>query len=221
MPYKSKIMVLAAHPDDEVLGIGGTLIKFKEKYKCTINIEFLTTTPSCDRWRKAKKISEILGSSINRPDCVIDKDMAPLTLEKNLTKTIAEYITKRIDIIKPDFILTHYGNDLNNDHSKISEATLVACRPYLTSHNIKGVFQYEVPSSTEQNLQNIFNPDIFIEIDDLTWDKKVKLIDIYDKEIKDYPHPRSKKGIDTLACYRGVHVGYKRAEALKTMWRKI
>ena len=216
----SKVLVVAAHPDDEVLGCGGTIAKLSPNVDIYTLIlgEGITSRDISDEEKKEelkelKKQSEeankILGVKKvffeNFPDNKFDT--VPLL---DIIKRIEDYISK----IKPDIIYTHHYGDLNVDHRITFNAVLTACRPQENSI-VKMIYTFEVLSSTEWNNQtqcNIFIPNTYIDILK-TIDKKLEAMQCYKGEIRDYPHPRSLEGMKILAQKRGLEVGLKFAEA--------
>lgn len=115
-----------------------------------------------------------------------------------------EGIVKEVDII-----YTHFEGDLNLDHQIIARAVKTACRP-LPETTVRKIYSFEVPSSTEWGYG--FNPNVFVDITD-TFEEKLKSLEPYKDEMKDYPHPRSVEAIRALAMYRGVSCGVELAEA--------
>ncbi len=220
-----KVLILAAHPDDEVLGCGGTIYNLTSQ-KVTVNICFFSNGVSARsnfktdeillRKNAAKRVAKMLKvSSLNFydfPDNSFDK--------VNILE-IAKIIEKKIKSFKPDTIFTHFENDLNIDHQKINQATLAATRPQ-KNQIVKKLFFFEVPSSTEWNFnknKKQFNPNWFVDISG-SLKNKIKALKIYGSEMKKYPHPRSYKAIEALSRWRGSTSGYKAAEAF-VLARKI
>lgn len=210
------IMVIAAHPDDEVLGCGGTLYKYSKKSK--INLVFLSDGETSrknstkkkiqNRKKCAVKVGRLLGASH-----IIFGDFRDNRLDAMPRIEIIQFIEKCINKIKPDTILTHHYNDLNIDHHVVSNSVITACRP-LNNSSVNLILFFEVLSSTEWQINNskdLFNPNWFEDItNEINF--KLKLIKIYKDELRTFPHSRSIKGVNALAKYRGVSSGYKFAE---------
>ena len=225
---KNSVLVIAAHPDDEVLGCGGTIAKLSKK-GVKVNILFIsngvdsrnqkktqTKIKILERKKAAKISSRILGakklSFANLSDNQLDK--YPLL---KIIKIVEKYIRK----LKPKTIYTHYENDLNIDHQIVNKAVITATRPQKKS-SVKNIFFYEIPSSTEWKIDTkskIFNPNWFEDIS-LYKNKKFKALKAYKMELRQWPHPRSLKGIDALCSWRGATVGVEAAEAFM-LGRKI
>ena len=220
-----KVLILAAHPDDEVLGCGGTIFNLTSQ-KIRVHVCFFSNGVAARlnfkskeiilRKKAAKKAAKILKISkveyYNFPDNSFDK--------VNILE-ITRVIEKKIKIFKPDTIFTHFGNDLNIDHQKINQATLTATRPQ-KNQIVKKLFFYEVPSSSEWNFnknKKQFNPNWFIDISE-SLKIKIKALKAYSAEMRKFPHPRSYKAIEALARWRGSTCGFKAAEAF-VLSRKI
>ncbi len=213
-----KILVIAAHPDDELLGCGGSLAKLS-KQGCNIFALFFTDGVSSrdknnkieisKRQKNSLKSLKILGVKYSKfltfPDNSLDK--VPLI---NIVKEIEVVIKK----FRPSVIFTHSNVDLNIDHEIISRAVVTATRPK-PKFCVKKIFLFETLSSTEWNFnlkKKSFNPNFFIDISK-TIDIKIRSAKAYKGEITSWPHPRSLNGIKNLAKYRGQSVGVKYAEA--------
>ena len=225
---KSSVLVVAAHPDDEVLGCGGTIAKLS-KEKNTVNVLFISNgedsrdinkTIIKKKIKKRKNAAElaakILGVTSNTFMDLLDNKLDTYPLLK-IVKIIEKYIKK----FKPDIIYTHFNNDLNIDHQIVNQAVLTACRPQKNS-SVKNIFFFEVPSSTEWRVDKnskIFNPNWFEDIS-LTKNKKIEALKAYRMEMKKWPHPRSEKAIRALYTWRGATVGLDAAEAFM-LGRKI
>jgi LmbE family N-acetylglucosaminyl deacetylase len=217
-----RILCIAAHPDDEILGCGGTLSKLaKDGMKCHVLImgEGIASRgqySAKERGRlidalrvDAKRASQVLGVSNvvfqDYPDNMFDT-VPMLEIAKSIEKLIAD--------VSPDVIFTHNGGDLNVDHSAVYRATLTATRP-IKGQCVEEVYTYEVPSSTEWAFSSIapdFKPNTFFDIGDELNDK-IKAMSEYRSEIRNYPHPRSEEALRSIAMKWGSTVGCYAAEA--------
>ena len=223
MKNNNNILIIAAHPDDEVLGCGGTVAKMSKNGD---NVDVLIISDGVSSRdlkdkvlkenlilrRKACKLScDLLG--INKPDF---ENFPDNQLDKIPLLKITQVIEKKIKKIKPNIIFTHHWGDLNIDHQKISKAVITACRPQ-KGNNVKTLLFFEIPSSTEWQIsskKNLFSPNWFFDISS-TINLKIKALKFYKSELKKSPHPRSLTGIKTLAKWRGAVVGSKAAEAFE------
>lgn len=212
---KDKILIVAAHPDDEILGCGGSILRFKDTYE--IRTVFMTDgTSARGKDKKASKIRREACIKVfnfmklskpiffNFPDNKMDG--VPLL-------KIVKKLEKLIKVEKPKTIVTHFSNCLNIDHRKTYEAVMTACRP-LKGNSVQKILSFEIISSTEwANFKsNNFEPNYYIDISK-TINEKLKAMKFYKKELRKYPHSRSLKGIEALARYRGICCGKKFAEA--------
>lgn len=216
-----KILVFAAHPDDELLGLGGTirrLVNEGVEARAVIMAEGITSRASTreeadkDELEKlkedAKQASEIIGYSGIDFCGLPDNRMDGLDL-LSVIKLVSNYVEK----YKPDTIFTHHHGDLNIDHRITCEAVLTACRP-VGNYDVKRIYAFETPSSTEWNYNytESFNPNVYFDISD-TLEAKIKGMGCYKSESAKYPHPRSPESLSALAQHRGSNVGMKYAEA--------
>lgn len=215
------ILVLAAHPDDEVLGCGGTIAKLADG-GAIVHVAFLADgvfsragdqTKQQERLRNrrvaAQEACNILGvKSVSFGDFP-DNRMDTIAL-LDITKAVEELIAEH----QPNTVFTHHVGDVNIDHRRMHEAVVTACRPQL-DHPVKTLLCFEVPSSTEWQLPGsapVFAPNWFINISD-TLSRKLAALDAYAAELRNWPHPRSRQGVEHLAHWRGVTVGVDAAEA--------
>jgi LmbE family N-acetylglucosaminyl deacetylase len=219
----TKILVVAAHPDDEVLGCGGTIARHIDKGD-KVNIVILAegvTSRDKSRNRKkrlkainnlslsAKKSHQILGSKSLKIFDLPDNRMDSVNL-----LDIVKIIEKEVNLVKPEIIYTHHISDLNIDHSITHRAVVTACRPE-PKKSVKKIYCFEVPSSTDwQSVQSdkFFRPNCFIDISK-TLQKKLKALKAYKSEMRPWPHSRSFKAVENLARWRGSSAGMKAAEA--------
>ena len=222
MIKSERILVVAAHPDDEVLGCGGTIARLvSEGRKVFIVIlgegmtsRFPNGNRECDKLVKAlhaksRQVAGLLGAQDvflhGYPDNRFDT--VPLL---DIIKSIEGVVEK----VKPGAVFTHHGGDLNIDHVIAFRATLTATRP-ITGCPVREIYSYEVPSSTDwsfgENWQ-CFRPNVFIELNEFL-EIKIDALRIYDSEIRKFPHPRSPETLNAIAKKWGSMVGIGTAEA--------
>ena len=217
----NSVLVLAAHPDDEVLGCGGTIAKWMDA-GARVHVAFLADgvySRQADalaqqaellaRRAAAQKACAILGTQSvsfgNFPDNRMDT--IPLL---EITKEVEALIR----IHRPDTVLTHHAGDVNIDHRLLLEAVVTACRPQ-PGHSVKTLLCFEVASSTEWQLPGsgpVFAPNWFVDIS-ATLARKLSALEAYAAELRAWPHPRSLQGVEHLAHWRGATVGVDSAEA--------
>jgi LmbE family N-acetylglucosaminyl deacetylase len=217
-----KILIIAAHPDDEVLGCGGTAARLvKEGNEAYTLILGEGITSRDDSRQKEKREQEIvqLKKQVHEANHVIGIkevftydfpdnrfDSVPLLDIVKVTETIKNKV-------KPDIVFTHYEQDLNIDHRVTYQAVLAAMRPTV-GETVKEIYSFEVLSSTEWNYPLRFSPDVFFDISE-TLKSKLSAMEKYQSELREYPHPRSIKGIRLNAEQWGMKTGLQYAEAFK------
>lgn len=222
------ILIVAAHPDDEILGCGGTVARLirdgYEAYTLILGEGITSRDERRNRNARRKEIeqlkiqikeaSKILGV---KKEYVFDFpdnrfDTVPLL---DIIKTI-ENVKKEVN---PEIVFTHHFGDLNIDHRITFNAVMTAFRP-VTDESVSEIYSFEIPSSTEWNFQNyseVFSPNFFSPLGEEHLKAKVDAMKCYKDEVRNYPHPRSLEAIETLAKYRGINCGYKYAEAFQTI----
>lgn len=216
------ILVVAAHPDDEVLGCGGTIARLAiENNHVYIAIlgEGLTSRFPQREQVDIKLVQALRGTAQSVADCLGAKKLFTYDLPDNRFDTVPLLdIVKLIeDLIKrtqPQIIYTHNGSDLNIDHTLVFRATLTATRP-LPDCVVKTVYSYEVPSSTEWAMgkdSSSFQPNVFMNIEG-TLELKLKAMALYEGELRAFPHPRSAEAIRVIANRWGSVSGCRSAEA--------
>lgn len=215
------ILILAAHPDDEVLGCGGTIAKLA-KQGAVIHVAFLADGVSSrsgdcaaqsaelsSRRMAAQKACDILGVKSVSFDDFPDNRMDTVAL-LDIIKPIEALVAK----FQVDMVFTHHAGDVNVDHRRIHEAVSAACRPQ-PGHPVRTLLSFEVPSSTEWQLPGslpAFVPNWFVDISEFL-ECKLAALDAYAAELRPWPHPRSRQGIEHLARWRGATIGADAAEA--------
>ena len=217
-----KILIVAAHPDDEVLGCFGTVSRLiKEGYEAYTLIlgEGKTSRDEKRVVENKKNEIEILNSEIKRANDTIGikktfiYNFADNRFDSVDLLDIVKVISKVKEEIKPDIIFTHYENDLNIDHTITYKAVLTATRP-MKNECVKEIYSFEILSSTEWNYPISFSPDVYFDIENFI-DIKLEAMKKYYSELCEYPHPRSLEGIKLNAQYNGMRVGKKYVEAFK------
>ena len=220
---KRKILVIACHPDDEVLGCGAFLDKYKNQYK--FKVIFLAEGSSCrykdkiknkiriDRDINDRKKSAIKALKLFSISNISFFNHACGQLNKVPQTTLNKIIENEIKIFKPNIIFTHSNKDLNLDHQTIMKSVLVATRPTIIKNIVSEIYSFEILSSTEWNFVNKFKPNYFIKISKKNLAKKWEALKCYKSETQKKPHPRSFFGVETLAKYRGMQCGSDYAES--------
>lgn len=221
---KKRILIVVAHPDDEILGCGGTVARLiREGCKVSTLVLGEGITSRDKTRQRDKRIREIVsleeaGRRANRilgikkvifhnfPDNRFDA--VPLL---DIVKKVDEVKNK----IKPHTIFTHYEKDLNIDHQTTYKAVITATRP-VKGECVKEIYSCEVPSSTEWAYPLTFSPDIFFDVSQ-TIAKKIRALRAYKSELKRYPHPRSLEGVELTAKTWGMKTGLNYAEAFQTV----
>jgi len=210
--------VVAAHPDDEILGVGGTILKHV-KNGDQVSILVLGDGESSreakvdieKRENQAKRVIQALGAKEMILKKLPDNQFDSLPLLE-----IIKEVEAVIRQVKPEIIYTHCPTDLNVDHRLTFQAVLTACRPQ-PGFGVKKILAFETLSSTEWQIKDqshLFLPTEYHDIAEFI-DQKVEILKIYQDELRDYPHPRSVEGVKILAQYRGIEVGYHYAEAFQ------
>ncbi len=213
------ILVVAAHPDDEVLGCSGYIAN-KVRSGDEVFVTFLSDGVTSrlgnlglqeieSRRNAARLASKVLGvSDVSFGDFPDNKlDASPL-LE------VIKSIEAVVERVRPQIVLTHFGGELNIDHRIVNQAVLTACRP-APKQGVKEILFFEVPSSTEWQVPTegkAFTPTWFEDISE-TLDLKIKALTVYEHELREWPHPRFIKAVEHLAHWRGASCGVDAAEA--------
>lgn len=220
----TKVLVVAPHPDDEVLGCGGTIVKHvrggAEVYLCIVTKAYPPEW-SEDEIKESReevlKVNGILG--IKKTYFL---DLPTVKLDSIPQKELNDVIIQVVNEVQPEIVYTPHRGDVNRDHQLVFDAAMVATRPKPGSA-ISKVFSYETLSETEWAapfLQNAFTPNVYVDISE-TLEVKLKAMSAYKAELKEYPHPRSLEAISALAKIRGSNVGVKAAEAfilIREIW---
>lgn len=218
-----RILVIAAHPDDEMLGCGATMRKFL-RAGAKLKVLFLGEGSTCrftdpkseeashaTKKRNAAAVKSLLTIGINDYKfCNLPCgrfDQAPIIEINKLIET-------EIQEFKPNKLFTHSEVDSNNDHRLTFRATIMATRP-CNDYIVSQLFSYEVLSSSEWCYGESFNPNYFVEVSHDDLEIKWEALKCYGEEMRAYPFPRSYEGVINQAKQRGMQSGKKFAEGFK------
>ncbi len=217
------VLVVAAHPDDEILGVGGTVARHTangDKVYALILGEGQTS-----RGERREDISRDVVERLHENTLesaravgyseVLFADFPDNRFDSVSLLDIVKEVERRIGELMPEIIYTHYSGDLNIDHQYTARAVLTATRP-IGDCCVKEIYAFETLSSSEWNFdysaQAAFCPNVFVDITDY-YEKKENAMKCYVSELCQYPHPRSLDGMDALSKTRGMAAGMQRAEA--------
>lgn len=211
-----KVLVVAAHPDDEALGCGGTLARHAMAGD-DVDILFLADGVGSRgsrealeaRRQAARSAATILGVRPPRFDDLPDNCMDTVPL-----LDIVQRVETVVRAVEPEHIYTHHVGDLNIDHRLTAQAVLTACRP-MAGSPVRSIHAFEVPSSTEWAAPTgatAFLPQRFVDIGAVL-ERKIAALAAYEIEMRAFPHPRSVEAITALARWRGAAAGLSAAEA--------
>ena len=210
-----RVVAVAAHPDDEVLGVGGTLARHAMDGAEVIVL--VVADGATSRYPDAmsetleiagQKAALRLGVSEIRFAGLPDQrlDAVPLI---DITRTVESLL----DELAPDVVYTHFPGDVNLDHAAVARATWTACRPY-QRRGLREIFAFETPSSTEwgwPGLGDRFSPNVFVDVTE-TLEMKIAAMACYGSELRTAPHPRGLDALRTRAQFWGSVVGLSAAE---------
>ena len=211
-----RVLVIAAHPDDELLGIGGIILKHRQdgdpvRAVIMCEGESLRYAKDVGQSEATRESAEILGIEqvyrFDYPDQKLD------------TFTLTELITpleKVSEEYRPNIIYCQSGCDANRDHKILFEAASIAFRPI--DRWIEDFYTFYTASSTEWGYPRNFVPDTWIDITDVL-EQKIRAFECYKSEVRDYPHPRSSEALEHQAHFWGNQCCMDAAEVLMTIRR--
>jgi LmbE family N-acetylglucosaminyl deacetylase len=219
-----KILVIAAHPDDEVLGCGATaarLVAEGHEVHFVILGEGVTSRHADRSAADAAQLSALHQHTHAAAAKLGVKSVTLHQLPDNRLDTVpllevVKIVEELVDRLKPEVIYTHHGGDLNVDHGVIHRAVLTATRP-VAGQTVHQIYAFEVPSSTEwafQRLEPAFRPNVFVDVT-RTLEAKIAAMECYASEARKFPHPRSPEALRAIAMRWGSVAGCGAAEAFE------
>ncbi|MFI7402297.1 PIG-L deacetylase family protein [Streptomyces sp. NPDC049541] len=219
----STVLVLAAHPDDELLGPGGTLARHVRDGDAVHAV--VLTEGASSRYREglaedlaksAQRSAQVLGLASLELWSLPDQRLDTLPLID-----VVQQVETVVDALRPDLVYTHFPGDVNSDHGVVARAAWTACRPYVLPR-LRRFAVFETPSSTEWawSTDDAFTPSLYADVT-RTLQVKLEAMSCYETELRDHPHPRSLRALQERAAYWGSRVGRPAAEpfqVLREMW---
>jgi LmbE family N-acetylglucosaminyl deacetylase len=215
-----RVLVVAPHMDDEVLGVGGAICRHIDAGD-SVAVCIVANRAYGHRYDEAMiaeereaayKAKEVLGYQelhfLGLPDERLDAVLQDIIIP-------LEELYQRV---RPEVVYVNHRGDNNQDHQAVFRAAMVVCRPYGGGH-LRSLYAYEVPSSTDQApplLENAYLPNRYVDISPYL-ERKVAALRCYQRELRKFPHPRSPEGILTYAHKRGSEAGLEAAEAFMVL----
>lgn len=220
-----RIMIVAAHPDDELLGLGATMHKLIIEQNVDTRVIILgegITSRSDNRdpelWKEelskhhenVETARQIIGYG-----SVQAYNFSDNRFDSHALLDIVKVIEHEKENFQPEIVFTHHGGDLNIDHQMTFQAVMTACRP-MEDECVRSIVTFETPSATEWQATSdprLFRPNLYVEVSECDLEAKQKAMLSYEFESRPFPHPRSSEALHTLAKYRGIQVSKNLAEA--------
>ena len=219
-----RTIVIAPHPDDETLGVGGTL--FRKKAEGAKLAWVIVTNISMDSGWSAEKVKQ-RASEIKRISQLYGFDeVYCLNFETTQLDTIpmsdlVAAISNVFKEFKPEEVYVPHPADVHTDHRVVYDA-VIACTKWFRYPSVKRVLAYETLSETDFGLgtDQAFRPNVFVNIEHFL-NKKLQAMDIYESEVGEFPFPRSHEAIQALATLRGAASGFEVAEAFELLRERV
>ena len=218
MPIKT--IVVAPHPDDEVFGVGGTLLRRKAE-GAKVAWLVMTAISVESGWNESKvserkdeinRISEIFGF-----DQVFRCNFAPAQLDRVPMSSLVDQISGVFKLFQPEEVFVPHSSDAHSDHRIVFNAA-TACTKWFRYPSISRVLAYETVSETDFGLgpELAFRPNVFVDIEQFL-EKKLDAMEVYKSELGAFPFPRNRETVKALAVLRGAASGFRAAEAFELL----
>ena len=226
-----RVLVVAAHPDDEVLGCGASIAWHREqgaKVWVLILGEGVTSRKGLSRMQKTKGVAGLRKAAqragkVLGAERVILKEFPDQVFDRLPLLKLVHAIEEVMKACRPTIVYTHHWGDVNVDHRRVVEAVEAAIRP-MPGSSVRSALSFEVPSSTEWNFakrKRGFSPNVFRSISKVHLAKKLTALRAYASEMRPFPHPRSREYVNALARVRGGQSGFNLAEAFELIYQRV
>ena len=217
-----KILVIAPHPDDELLGCGGALLRRKSE-GAILGWVIMTKISEDTGWSKnsvqerENEIEQVRKGLGVQPEHLFQLGFPTTKLDTFPMGELIAKISEEFQSFQPEEVLVPYQGDVHSDH-QITFKAVAACIKWFRYSSVRRVLAYETLSETEFGLdpQSSFQPNVFVDITNFM-ERKLELLRIYQSEIDEFPFPRSEKAIKALAQFRGCNSGFEYAEGFKLL----
>lgn len=225
------VLVVAAHPDDEILGVGATAARHVSEGDAVYAMILGEGQTSRGTHREdidREMVEELHKNTLESAKAigfreVFFADFPDNRFDEVDLLDIVKAVEEKVRALKPQIIYTHYSGDLNVDHQYTARAVLTATRP-IGDYCVEEIYAFETLSSSEWNfdhsVQSVFSPNVFVDITDY-YAQKEAAMKCYVSELCAFPHPRSLMGMDVLSKSRGMAAGMERAEAFMLIRRAV
>lgn len=219
-----KTLVIAPHPDDEVLGVGGTLLRRKAE-GAELAWLIVTSISTANGWkqeqveRRANEIARV--TTVFGFDHVFMLDFPTTQLDRIPVGDLVDAISGVFKAFQPEEVFVPHPSDVHTDHREVFEAT-AACTKWFRYPSVKRVLAYETLSETDFGLGTDlgFRPNVFVDIAPFL-EVKLQAMDIYSSEMAPFPFPRSHEALQALAKVHGAAAGYQAAEAFQLLRERL
>jgi LmbE family N-acetylglucosaminyl deacetylase len=215
-----RVLVVCAHPDDEVLGAGGTIARHA-KDGDTVDVAILATgiasrggEPNeiakqlAGLRENAKRASALLGVTHLELGEFEDQAMDAMRL-LDIVRAVEAHVRR----VRPEVVYTHHHGDLNADHRLTYQAVLTATRP-VAEPAVRRILSFEISPNTDLNVPNLFAPTVYVDIS-TTIEKKIAALEAYEGEVRAFPHPRSREALVASSQRWGSVANMRNAEAFQ------
>jgi LmbE family N-acetylglucosaminyl deacetylase len=224
-----KIMIVVAHPDDELLGLGATMNRLIKEENINTHVVILgegitsrSDSRDPEKWKKEllvhRKNIKQAQESIGYHNVSIH-DFPDNRFDTVALLDIVKFIETEKKSFQPDVIFTHHGGDVNIDHQRTFEAVITSCRP-MENEKVLNIITFETPSGTEWRASSDpkhFIPNLFFSVNKENLESKIKGMESYEFEKRNYPHPRSPEALKIQAQRWGISIGKQYAEAFQVI----
>ena len=212
---RTKVVVIGAHPDDELLGAGGTLARH---VLAGDEVHAIVVADGAGSRYPPELVSTLEKQAHRTADVIGFASLQFLSFPDQRLDTVPLIeLTQRLEVlldeIGPETVYTHFPEDVNDDHRLVARCAWTACRPY-SRPQVRKFVVFETPSSTEWAWPmpgTELRPNLFVDVTG-TLEVKIAAMECYETELRDYPHPRSSRALRERAAYWGSHIGRPAAE---------